>query len=194
LNGQNHKHLAPPPGSSPLTLPPLSPPSTPFGEARGWFSNLFSWRQSYALYSLDTLSHTRDEVVALLARFSVAVVGEDADGVVLRCAADEAGDNTRGVRFRVELSTAPGAASFHPLSPSLPSSAGGRRASKMGPDSPYECMIVLVQEKGSMNAFKSIYHRLRAEWRLDALHTPGAFGAPSMSAYGYEQGHRSVTA
>ena len=36
----------------------------------------------------------------------------------------------------------------------------------------YETMIAFVLEKGAVSTFKAVYHRLRGEWRLDALQSP----------------------
>jgi hypothetical protein len=56
----------------------------------------------------------------------------------------------KAVRFRVEFAVGRG------------SSGGG-------------CTMTLVQEKGSVSAFRALCARLRAEWMLDALEpqTPG---------------------
>lgn len=40
----------------------------------------------------------------------------------------------------------------------------------------------MVQEKGALSAFRAVYGRLRAEWRLDSLKSPAMGGAGSRFA------------
>lgn len=62
---------------------------------------------------------------------------------------------TSAVRFRVELH-AVGANTAHAV-------AG------------YVTGLTMVQEKGALSSFKSVYNRLRREWDLDAMpRTPGS--------------------
>jgi hypothetical protein len=135
---------------SPKTL--LVPPAV--GEVKGWFSSLFHWRtHAVALRSRDSVASTRAEARRLLA--PVLLSEPQADGA-LRARLEDAYDPSTGhivqkaVRFRVEFAVGRG------------SSGGG-------------CTMTLVQEKGSVSAFRALCARLRAEWMLDALEpqTPG---------------------
>jgi hypothetical protein len=42
--------------------------------------------------------------------------------------------------------------------------------------------MTMVQEKGALSAFRAVYGRLRAEWRLDSLKSPAMGGAGSRFA------------
>lgn len=92
------------------------------GEFKGWFSNLFNWKNSAStsgqgnmIYSSDDLSKTRVEVARLLEAFGVIVTFENSndsqsdDGPRLRCRIEElsvdpqANISLKPVRFRVEF-------------------------------------------------------------------------------------------
>jgi hypothetical protein len=47
------------------------------------------------------------------------------------------------------------------------------------------CTMTLVQEKGSVSAFRAVCARLRAEWTLDALE-PLTPGMPPAAGFGSE--------
>ena len=125
------------------------------GEVKGWFSSLFHWRtHALALHSRDAVAPTRAEIRRLLA--SVLLPEPQPDGA-LRARIEDAYDPATGhivqkaVRFRVDFNVGSGSGG-----------SGG-------------CLMTLVQEKGSVSAFRGVCARLRAEWTLDALepHTPG---------------------
>lgn len=133
MHSAHHECLVPPLDLHPSTLnakrPALSSPtqptplgvpsilSSPVGEFKGWFSNLFNWRaHTYVLCSTNNLVATRTETVRILEQLGVLVVLEDSDSnndgtaVMLRCRTNEIVDGTTGpvvqkhVRFRVEFS------------------------------------------------------------------------------------------
>ena len=140
-------------GGSPVLGSPKSllvPPAV--GEVKGWFSSLFHWRtHAIALRSRDSVASTRAEARRLLA--PVLLPDPQADGA-LRARLEDAYDPSTGhlvqkaVRFRIEFTVGRG--------------GGG-------------CTMTLVQEKGSVSAFRAVCARLRGEWTLDALEpqTPG---------------------
>lgn len=171
------------------------------GEFKGWFSNLFHWKvQSYLLYSMLDLATTRSETTRLLEYFGATVMMEENGGwSVLRCRIDDVHDASglvqKQVRFRVEF-TSCSPSSFHGpgthgvtspnatprLSQTSQASFSGR--SRVENLSGYETVLGFVLEKGSVSTFKALYHRLRGEWRLDALCSPttaGAMGAQQLS-------------
>ena len=107
--------------SSPTQPTPPGVPSilsSPVGEFKGWFSNLFNWRaHTYVLCSTNNLVSTRTETTRILEQLGIAVVLEDPEGVhsqgnamILRCRTNEVVDGATGavvqkhVRFRVEFS------------------------------------------------------------------------------------------
>lgn len=55
----------------------------------------------------------------------------------------------KAVRFRVEL---------HPIAHTTAHSLAG-----------YTTSMAMVQEKGALSSFKSVYNRLRREWDLDGM-------------------------
>ncbi|KAG8216790.1 kinase-like domain-containing protein [Butyriboletus roseoflavus] len=99
-------------------MPPII--SSPVGEFKGWFSNLFNWRaHTYVLCSTNNLTATRIETVRILEQLGVTIALEDPDSMhghgagtaaVLRCRTNEVFDEVTGavvqkhVRFRVEFS------------------------------------------------------------------------------------------
>ena len=147
-------------GGSPVLGSPKSllvPPAV--GEVKGWFSSLFHWRtHAVALRSRDSVASTRAEARRLLAPVLLPA-DPQADGA-LRARLEDAYDPSTGhivqkaVRFRVEFAVGRG------------SGGGGGSGG---------CTMTLVQEKGSVSAFRAVCARLRAEWTLDALEpqTPG---------------------
>jgi hypothetical protein len=177
------------------------PPTSPAGEIRGWFQNLFSWRQSHQLRSLQPSAATRDEVARQLAALGVLVTAEDVGGrLALRCAVDDGGrlgpadasapaDERKAARFRVEFASAADG-SFLPLASgaSTPGLGGAARRSAryspaLTPAGPCECVAVLVQEKGSVATFRAVVARLRDAWTLDAPASAG-WGAPPHGHFG----------
>jgi hypothetical protein len=94
--------------------------SSPVGEFKGWFSNLFNWRaHTYVLCSTNNLAATRTETIRILEQLGVTIALEDPDSMhphgggtaaVLRCRTNEVVDEATGavvqkhVRFRVEFS------------------------------------------------------------------------------------------
>ncbi|OSD01424.1 Pkinase-domain-containing protein [Trametes coccinea BRFM310] len=188
-----------------ITSPHISSPqsttmSPAVGEFKGWFSNLFHWKpQSYLLYSVLDLGTTRSETIRLLEHFGAIVSMEENGGwSVLRCRIEDVHDShgvvQKQVRFRVEF-TSCSAGSSH-TSGSYPSStprlSQGSQVSFSGRSrvenlSGYETVLGFVLEKGSVSAFKTLYHRLRAEWRLDALLSPTTAGASGVPMQGIQQ-------
>ena len=137
------------------------------GEVKGWFSSLFHWRtHALALQSRDAVAPTRAEVRRLLA--PVLLPEPQPDGA-LRARIEDAYDPSTGhivqkaVRFRIDFTVGVG--------------GGGGRGSTGNSNncSGSGCTMTLVQEKGSVSAFRAVCARLRAEWTLDALEpqTPG---------------------
>ena len=82
------------------------------GEFKGWFSNLFGWKQQgqtlstpWVLYSIEDGTKTRFELSRILARLGVAT--EMGVECMMRCRVDEpSGElaNLKAVRFRIWLS------------------------------------------------------------------------------------------
>ena len=46
------------------------------------------------------------------------------------------------------------------------------RKAAAAPASPFQCSVVLVQEKGATSTFRMVYCRMREEWRLDIVGSP----------------------
>ncbi|KAF8137384.1 hypothetical protein EV363DRAFT_1317834 [Boletus edulis] len=112
--------------SSPTQPTPPGMPSilsSPVGEFKGWFSNLFNWRaHTYVLCSTNNLAATRAETIRILEQLGVTIALEDPDSMhthsggtaaILRCRTNEIVDGASGavvqkhVRFRVEFSVGP---------------------------------------------------------------------------------------
>ena len=138
------------------------------GEVKGWFSSLFHWRtHALALQSRDAVASTRAEARRLLA--SVLLPEPQPDGA-LRARIEDAYDPTTGhivqkaVRFRIDFAVGGGGGSGR-------GSNGNGCSGSVGSG----CTMTLVQEKGSVSAFRAVCARFRAEWTLDALEpqTPG---------------------
>ncbi|KAI0822957.1 Pkinase-domain-containing protein [Trametes gibbosa] len=183
-------------GSPHIGSPPASGMSPAVGEFKGWFSNLFHWKvQSYLLYSMLDLPTTRMETTRLLEYFGATVAMEENGGwSVLRCRIDDTHDISgtvqKQVRFRVEFTSCSSSSANGFQRNSTPNttprlsqvsqtSFSGR--SRIENLTGYETVLGFVLEKGSVSAFKALYHRLRGEWRLDALCSPttaGAMGPP----------------
>ncbi|KAF9219530.1 Pkinase-domain-containing protein [Gyrodon lividus] len=91
--------------------------SSPVGEFKGWFSNLFNWKaHTYVLCSTNHLIATRTETIRILEQFGVTIGLEDVEGeyehhggAMLRCRMNDVVDSNNGaliqkhVRFRVEF-------------------------------------------------------------------------------------------
>jgi hypothetical protein len=110
--------------STPVNANPKSLLTSPVvGEFKGWFSNLFNWKnhangQGGVLYSTDDVSKTRADIGRLLERLGVVVEGGgfnrgmglgDCAGPLKCRTEDPSGDgvllpNIKPVRFRVEFS------------------------------------------------------------------------------------------
>jgi hypothetical protein len=141
------------------------------GEVKGWFSSLFHWRtHALALQSRDAVASTRTEVRRLLA--PVLLPEPQPDGA-LRARIEDAYDPTTGhivqkaVRFRIDFTVGGGGGSGRGSN----SNSNNNSGSGIGSG----CTMTLVQEKGSVSAFRAVCARLRAEWTLDVLEpqTPG---------------------
>ncbi|THH17565.1 hypothetical protein EW146_g3281 [Bondarzewia mesenterica] len=169
------------PGSPMLSANPmssrLSTASIGVGEFKGWFSNLFNWKaQTFALHSLDGPAAARSEARRLLVALGVLTSMEDG---MLRCRVDDGYDPATGtlvqkhVRFRIEFVLPPGpqSGSNHGL---LSPPRKNHFSSGVGPREAglYGCTMLMVQEKGSVSTFRTVYQKLREEWRLDELRSP----------------------
>ena len=148
------------------------------GEVKGWFSSLFHWRtHSLALQSRDAIAPTRAEARRLLA--PVLLPEPQPDGA-LRARIEDAYDPSTGhvvqkaVRFRIDFS-AGGGGSGGAGRGSNGNSNGAGGGVGGGGCAGGGCTMTLVQEKGSVSAFRAVCARFRAEWTLDALEpqTPG---------------------
>ncbi|KAF4618606.1 hypothetical protein D9613_009975 [Agrocybe pediades] len=118
---------------SPIALSsPVHPPSSTgrilaspvVGEFKGWFSNLFSWKQSNGhgglLYSADDVNRTRSNVMRLLGNLGILLSNTpgdshhlDPDTLSLYCRVDQplvdqaTGMALKSVRFKVEFRSRP---------------------------------------------------------------------------------------
>ncbi|KAH9886442.1 kinase-like domain-containing protein [Cubamyces lactineus] len=187
-------------GSPHLGSPSSSGLSPAVGEFKGWFSNLFHWKvQSYLLYSLLDLTTTRSETIRLLEHFGATVAMEENGGwSVLRCRIEDTHDAhgvvQKQVRFRVEFTSvsAGNSGSNGAHIGATPRISQGGQVSFSGRSrienlSSYETVLGFVLEKGSVSSFKTLYHRLRSDWRLDALLSPTAAGAAATPMPGIQQ-------
>ncbi|KAI0252515.1 kinase-like domain-containing protein [Lactifluus subvellereus] len=185
-------HDSPRNNASPVLPSPKSLLGSPaVGEVKGWFSSLFHWRtHAVALRSRNGVGPTRAEVRRLLA--PVLLAEPQPDGA-LRARLEDAYDPATGhlvqkaVRFRIEFTV--GSSSSSSSSSSGRGSAGGPGAGAgVGVGGAGGCTMTLVQEKGSVSAFRAVCARMRAEWTLDALEpqTPGmppaGFGGEDVEA------------
>ncbi|KAF9010138.1 kinase-like domain-containing protein [Cyathus striatus] len=163
--------------SSRFNFPP------PVGELKGWFSNLFSWKaRSGTLISHQGMSRTYEEVTKTLKELGVLVqhcgTESRSDCQILKCHIGSSPHQLvadvylKPTRFRVELSIpsslvgcqTPGRS---PASPDK--SFDFSNHSPPGSKQPYNnsraperrCYIVLVHEKGSTSAFKTILRKFR---------------------------------
>ena len=168
--------------ASPLLSPPLS---TAGSEFKGWFTNLFNWKgQSYALYSLEDVATTREEMTKALAHAGVTILTSETN--LVKCRLDEVYGEVTGaivqkqMRFRVEFGPCTTQSHVHahsgggdtlavpptprlltprlmstPMSP-VPSSGG------------YTSVVTLVLERGAVSTFKTMYLRVREMWVLDS--------------------------
>jgi hypothetical protein len=140
------------------------------GEVKGWFSSLFHWRtHAIALQSRDAVAPTRAEVRRL---FAPVLLPEPQPDGALRARIEDAYDPATGhivqkaVRFRIDFTVGGGGGG---------TGRGSNSNSNSGSGSCSGCTMTLVQEKGSVSAFRAVCARLRAEWTLDMLEpqTPG---------------------
>lgn len=144
--------------------PPLSPMfseagssftfSAPLGaQRRGWLDTVFKFKPAtYSLMSRYDVHTTRSECRRLLMEMDMLVALEDAEKLgVLKCRTHDVNNGSNGilglktVKFRVELQWPP------PL------------LCREG----YIVALVVVQEKGPLDAFKAIFSRLERTWTLD---------------------------
>ncbi|ORY33799.1 hypothetical protein BCR39DRAFT_519287 [Naematelia encephala] len=197
-----HDQLLSPTGSPYLGSAPPSPLLVgPRNEAKqSWFSNLFSWKPAmFTLISADDCASSRAECIKLLESFGASVIVEDADGWgLLKCRVDEIRDVTgiiilKSVKFRIEFLphaswSSPTTTTTTATNNTTASSTGGRRSPLTSPNpslrgtqvhqgtGPITTSMTMVQEKGALSAFKAVYGRIRAEWRLDSLKSPALGG------------------
>ncbi|GAA5881260.1 hypothetical protein JCM3774_002867 [Rhodotorula dairenensis] len=141
---------------------------------QSWFAGLFNWKSlSYTLMSTDYAPTTRAECKRVLEEMGVAVVAQNADGmVILKCRVHERRDASslgpaKSAKFRVEFSShhsssSPSSAS---PSPSLGSHSPNPSVSELRQQ--YPTLVTLVMEKGAHSTFKATYNRLRHRWTLD---------------------------
>ncbi|KZT23657.1 Pkinase-domain-containing protein [Neolentinus lepideus HHB14362 ss-1] len=180
--------------ASPLMSPNASATlltSPVVGEFKGWFSNLFSWKQSYILYSMSDVFTAQRETIRILEEAGIFVMMEDSEGTgILKCRMDDIVDQMgvvlqKSVRFRIEFSTIQGnqtssGARFLPPQVPVSSSRMSSHASSMLAKNSaknlagmgYVCAIVLIQEKGAVSTFRLVYRRLRDHWSLEGIHSP----------------------
>lgn len=97
----------------------------------------------------------------------------------------------KAVRFRVEFSpvlgyihtTSPRASfdtpSFMSRSPHILSRAD-TDVEKTGELVPFASTFVMIQEKGALSTFRSVYNRLTSEWKLSYLSSPDHIGSQLM--------------
>ena len=103
----------------------------------------------------------------------------------LRARLEDAYDPTTGhivqkaVRFRIEFTVGASGGGSGSASRGGTTSSGGAGGGAGG-----GCTMTLVQEKGSVSAFRAVCARLRAEWTLDALE-PQTSGIP-LAVNGFE--------
>ncbi|KII87421.1 hypothetical protein PLICRDRAFT_112541 [Plicaturopsis crispa FD-325 SS-3] len=125
-------------------------PATP---RRSWFNNVFKFKPTrYQLFSVHDAYTSREECRRILVGLGVQVVLTHAESAgILKCKMDEVNDPAgamavfKAVRFRVEV---------HKPSPSQVAAG-------------FQVVLHLVQEKGAMSSFGSVYSRLRRDWDLD---------------------------
>lgn len=176
------------PSPAPASAKRLASPVV--GEFKGWFSNLFNWKNqpnAGVLYSPDDIHKTRFEVGRLLQGLGIsfgATGGSDgvSDDFVLKCQVQENVHlNLKGLRFRIEFTSTQQTLSS-PASPNtslLPPPHGRWRGSMLPvkntafstPPSPNLCFsnesstaIILIFEKGSMSTFKVVWERLKINY------------------------------
>lgn len=146
---------------SPSSHASESASSSASSNKRSWFTNLFSFKApSHTLYSLEDRRPTLLATRQLLESFGAVCTQEGSIGshsnVVLRCRMDEIRDPSgsitvsKAVRFRVD---------FQPCTERVGSASG------------FVTMVVMVQEKGALSTFKSIYGKVSREWELDGPKT-----------------------
>lgn len=143
---------------------------TPVGEMKGWFSNLFNFRQQhYVLGSQFSTTATREEMHRLLGQLGVAVVSENA---TLRCRLDD-------LRFRVEFTLGPAVSSS---GPTTPNASVTPRASQFVHNTvqpiPLTCVACLYHERGSATAYRTVWRQMRNLWRFDGGHAQSLMSPP----------------
>ncbi|KAI6124565.1 Pkinase-domain-containing protein [Pisolithus croceorrhizus] len=165
--------------------------SSPVGEVRSWLSHLFNRKpHTYVLYSTAPFRATCNETIRTLERLGVAVGPQESSprrqdcGItnIMRCRMNDgvkclgSGVVQKSIQFRIEFSLSPNAPSGDALWPQLPaltsSTPPHQRSLATGATArDYPCAVVLVQEKGSVSAFKTICRRLCELWTLDTSGT-----------------------
>ena len=157
---------APSDGSSSLYLPS---PTDSFTSSpkRSWIDNVFKFKTAtYTLYSRQDVHSTRNECRRLLMQMDMLVVLEESEKLgVLKCRYNDLKDaslsnGAKTLRFRVELQWP---------TPQLCHDG-------------YLVTLHLIQEKGSLEAFKGIYQHLKRIWTLGSDGTASSL-LPS-SAFG----------
>lgn len=143
---------------TPISSRKLSSPAV--GEFKGWFSNLFGWKNQHGaetgiLYSPHDLAKTRNEVgrqlqaLGVLVDASGIIMSDDGDEYVLRCQVHETNPiasvnlNAKNLRFRVEFMSAQSGMA-NPLTPNtnllstapLPRGRGSMLPLKSAPQNP----------------------------------------------------------
>ncbi|ESK94919.1 camk camkl gin4 protein kinase [Moniliophthora roreri MCA 2997] len=121
-------------------------PLSPSHPRASWFASVFRFKPtSYTLTSTHNVYATRNECRRLLMAMDVRVMLEDSVGLgVLKCRLEETKAKDVGVghvkstKFRVEV-----------------------REERVG------YCLALIHERGSLETFREVYGRLRAEWVLD---------------------------
>ncbi|KAL1732172.1 hypothetical protein EV714DRAFT_270929 [Schizophyllum commune] len=157
---------------SPIALgsPNASMKSPVVGEFKGWFSNLFHWKNhttADVIYSANDAVRTRREAIGILQSMGVLIEGAaaDAGGCMVRCRV-EGTEELKPARFRLE---------FAPAGAALPQEhlvGGGARGVYGSPmlDArhmfPLGCMSVVTvfREKGSGSTVAAAWRRLKEEY------------------------------
>ena len=139
------------------------------GEFKGWFSNLFHWKNhttADVIYSANDAVRTRREAIGILQSMGVLIEGAaaDAGGCMVRCRV-EGTEELKPARFRLE---------FAPAGAALPQEhlVGGTRGVYGSPmlDArhmfPLGCMSVVTvfREKGSGSTVAAAWRRLKEDY------------------------------
>lgn len=191
---------APPTPNTPGT-PSLMSPSMNSSPKQSWFAGLFNWKPATAsLMSTENFSITHAETKRLLLNSGARVFVEDSENAgVLKCSLTEGKEiNSKPLRFRVEFQILPMSSLASPALGGTPKSAMASPAlsshSNQSQAAHYATCVNLIQEKGSLASFKSIYHSLKRTWTLDIANGSAVPDSPITPAYNVGLGVSGVGA